>query len=325
MRDEARANHAKGVDPGQLKQEQKRTAIEKGGNTFAHVAAAHVAKKVKEGLAEITLKKMRWILNMAYADFGNMPISEVTAPIVLKTLKKREKLGHYETAKRMRSVIGGVFRYGIATGVCDNDPTLALKGALIRPTVTHRAAITDKDELMRLMRAIRAYGGQVTTRIGLELLALFATRPGELRKAHWSEFDFEDCIWNVPAPRMKSRKPHSVPLSSHALKLLNELKAQTGWSKLLFPSQRIPKNSISENTLNQALRRMGFTADEVTSHGFRSTFSTFANESGLWSPDAIEVYCARQDRNAVRRAYNRSQYWEERVKMAEWWGEELNR
>lgn len=325
LRDEARATHAKGVDPSQLKQEQKRTAIEKGGNTFAHVATAHVAKKVKEGLAEATLRKVRWMLAMANADFGHTPISEITAPIVLKTLKKREKLGHYETAKRMRSIIGGVFRYGIATGVCDNDPTVALKGALIRPTVTHRAAITDKNELGCLMRAISAYGGQVTTRIALELLALLATRPGELRKAHWSEFDFEVCIWNVPAPRMKSRKPHSVPLSSHALKLLNELKAQTGWSKLLFPSQHIPKNPMSENTLNQALRRMGFTAKQMTSHGFRATFSSLANESGLWNPDAIEVYCARQDRNAVRRAYNRSQYWEERVKMAEWWGEELNR
>lgn len=325
MRDEARANHAKGIDPAQLKQDEKRTSIEKGGNTFANVAAAHVAKKVKEGLAEITLKKVRWMLAMANADFGDMPIADVTAPIVLKTLKKREKQGHYETAKRMRSVIGGVFRYGIATGVCDNDPTFALKGALIRPTVTHRAAITDKKELGGLMRAIRAYSGQTTTRIALELLALFATRPGELRKASWSEFDFDAHIWNVPAPRMKSRKPHSVPLSSHVLKLLHELKKQTGWSDLLFPSQRIPKNPISENTLNQALRRMGFTAKQMTSHGFRATFSTFANESGLWNPDAIEVYCARQDRNAVRRAYNRSQYWEERVKMAEWWGEELNR
>jgi integrase len=223
-RDEARANQAKGLDPAQLKQDAKRAAIESNGNTFANVATNHVAKKVKEGLAEITLRKMRWMLDMANADFGHMPISEISAPIVLGTLRKREKLGHYETAKRMRSVIGGVFRYGIATGVCDNDPTFALKGALIRPTVTHRAAVTDKEELGVLMKAIRSYNGQVTTRIGLELLALFATRPGELRKSRWSEFDFEEKIWSIPADRMKSRKPHMVPISSHASILLHQLK-----------------------------------------------------------------------------------------------------
>jgi len=320
MRDEARANHARGVDPAQLKQDQKHAAIESGSNTFADVAANHFAKKLKEGLAEITLKKMRWMLDMANADFGHMPISEISAPIVLNTLRKREKLGHHETAKRMRSVIGGVFRYGIATGVCDNDPTFALKGALIRPSVTHRAAITDKKELGVLMQAIRSYSGQVTTRIGLELLALFATRPGELRKSRWSEFDFEKLIWNIPADRMKSRKPHMVPISSHALKLLRELNELTGRSELLFPSQRVPKNPISENTLNQALRRMGFSAQQVTSHGFRATFSTLANESGLWHPDAVERAIAHVERNNVRRAYDRGQHWEERVKMAEWWG-----
>jgi integrase len=320
MRDDARANHAQGLDPAQLKQDQKRAAIKSNGHTFSIVAADHIEKKVKEGLAEITLRKMRWMLEMANADFGQMPISEISAPIVLGTLRKREKLGHYETARRMRSVIGGVFRYGIATGVCDNDPTFALKGALIRPTVTHRAAVTNKGELGVLMRAIRAYSGQVTTRIGLELLALFATRPGELRKSRWSEFDLENLVWSIPADRMKSRMPHMVPISSQALKLLHELRELTGWSDLLFPSQRLPKNSISENTLNQALRRMGFSARQVTSHGFRATFSTLANESGLWHPDAVERAIAHVEKNNVRRAYDRGQHWEERVKMAEWWG-----
>jgi integrase len=122
---------------------------------------------------------------------------------------------------------------------------------------------------------------------------------------------------------MKMRKPHSVPLSDAALTLLAELRELTGWGELLFPSQSSSKKPISENTLNQALRRMGFGPDEVTSHGFRSTFTTFSNESGLWNPDAIESYCARQDSNAVRRAYNRSQYWDERIKIADWWSEEL--
>jgi len=277
----------------------------------------------KEGRSKATLTKLTWLLNDARADFGHMPIADITAPVILKTLKKREKLEHYETARRMRSRIGGVFRYAVASGITDTDPTFALQDALIRPKVTHRAAITDKDALTELLRKIENYSGQPTTVIALKLLIQFATRPGELRHARWDEIDYAAKVWHIPASRMKMRKPHSVPLPDTALALLADLQELTGWGELLFPAQTSSKKPISENTLNQALRRMGFTADQVTSHGFRSTFSTFANESGLWNPDAIEAYCARMDRNAVRRAYNRSLYWDERVRMADWWAGEL--
>jgi integrase len=153
----------------------------------------------------------------------------------------------------------------------------------------------------------------------LELLAIVATRPGELRAAEWVEFDFDANVWTIPATRMKMRIPHTVPLPVRAIELLTELKDITGWGVLLFPSLRSSKRPMSENTLNNALRRMGYSGEEMTSHGFRATFSTLANESGLWHPDAIERALAHVERNEVRRAYARGTFWEERVRMADWW------
>lgn len=319
LRDEARRKVVKGINPATAKQASKHAKKAKSEHTFVKFANLFLAKQLKEGKSEATIQKKEWLLRLAMDDLGDMPINDITAQTVLATLKKREALGHYETVRRLRSTISAVFRYAVASGVAETDPTFALKDALIRPTVKHRAAITDRAKLAEYLRALENYGGKAETKIALKLLMLFASRPGELRKARWDEFDIENRVWNVPAERMKMRKPHSVPLSDTALTLLVELRELTGWGELLFPSQSSSKKPISENTLNQALRRMGFGPDEVTSHGFRSTFTTFANESGLWNPDAIEAYCARQDSNAVRRAYNRSQYWEERVKMAEWW------
>ncbi|MBL4616921.1 MAG: tyrosine-type recombinase/integrase [Robiginitomaculum sp.] len=323
LRDEAKTNIANGIDPSNLKRKQKQGMYDNARNTFTAASAGFLSKKIKEGRAPATLHKIEWLLAMANADFGKLPLSEISTRMILITIKKRENLGHYETAKKLRSTIGGVFRFAIASGLVDNDPTFALKGALISPTVTHRAAITDKAVFGGLLRAINRYHGQVTTRIALCLLILTATRPGELRLAQWDEFDIEQRVWNVPAIRMKMRKPHMVPLSKPALDLLEELRAHTGHGAFLFPSNGSCKKQISENTFNQALRRMGYGSDQVTAHGFRATFSTFANESGLWHPDAIERALAHVERNEIRRAYDRGQHWDERVKLADWWGEEL--
>lgn len=325
LRDEARTQIAEGRDPAQAKQKAKVKKKRVSEHTFAKFADLFLAKQLKEGKSEATIQKKEWLLRLAMDDLGDMPINDITAQTVLATLKKREEMGHYETVRRLRSTISAVFRYAVASGVAETDPTFALKDALIRPTVKHRAAITDRAKLTEYLRALENYGGKAETKIGLKLLMLFASRPGEIRKARWDEFDIEECVWNVPAERMKMRKPHSVPLSDAAMTLLAELRELTGWGELLFPSLSSSKKPISENTLNQALRRMGFGPDEVTSHGFRSTFTTFANESGLWNPDAIEAYCARQDGNAVRRAYNRSQYWDERVRLSEWWAQTLTK
>ena len=235
-RDEARKQIVKEKDPNEAKQEKKLQERITDSNTFSKIAEQYVAKLIKEGRAENTLKKIDWLLGMANSDLGNKPITEITAPIALQTLKKIEAKGNYETALRLRSTIGAVFRFAIASGIAENDPTFALRDALIRPKVKPRAAITDKKELGGLMRAIDGFEGQPTTRIALEFLAIVVTRPGEVRHARWTEFDFENAIWTIPAERMKMRQPHKVPLPERALELLNRLHNLTGWSELLFPS-----------------------------------------------------------------------------------------
>ena len=323
-RDAAKADIAAGVDPAVVRQEAKRLRREASGNSFDKIAQAFIAKSAKEGRAPATMAKTEWLIGMANAEFGRKPIAEITSPMVLRCLRRVEAKGNYETARRLRAKIGAVFRYAVASGLAETDPTYALKDALIRPTVTPRAAITDAKALGGLLRAIDTFEGQTTTRIALRLLALLAQRPGELRHATWAEFDIDAAIWSIPAERMKMRRPHKVPLPAQAVALLDELRPLTGSGQYLFPSLRTYLRPISENTLNGALRRMGYSGDEMTSHGFRATFSTLANESGLWNPDAIERALAHVEANEVRRAYARGEHWDERVRLADWWAGKLD-
>lgn len=322
-REEARRQIAQGCDPNEEKRDRQLKAKESNECTFSKVAEKYIIKITKEGRADTTLVKIDWLMNMAIADLGSKPIAEITSPMVLQVLRKVENKGNYETARRLRSTIGAVFRYAIANGLAENEPTFALRDALISPKVKPRAAITDKKALGGLMRAIDGFDGQITTKIALELLAIVVTRPGEVRHACWKEFDLDSAIWTVPPERMKMRKPHKVPLPDRALVLLEELKGFTGWGELLFPSIRSAHRPMSENTLNAALRRMGYSGDEMTAHGFRATFSTISNESGLWNPDAIERALAHVEANEVRRAYARGEHWDERVIIADWWSKLL--
>ncbi|MBT0958664.1 tyrosine-type recombinase/integrase [Alphaproteobacteria bacterium KMM 3653] len=315
----ARANVAAGVDPSEAKQEEKRLRQEAKGQTFEKIGAAFLAKQRKEGKSAATLSKTEYHLKLANRDIGRKPITEITAPMILKTLRKVEAKGNYETAHRLRARIGSVFRYAVASGIAETDPTYALRDALIRPTRVHRAAITDPTALGRLMAEIDGFDGQATTRIALKLLAMLAQRPGEIRNAMWDEFDFEERVWSIPAAKMKMRRDHHVPLPEQAIDLLRELQAFNNPGEYLFPSLRTWTRPMSENTLNAALRRMGYSGEEMTAHGFRASFSTLANESGLWNPDAIERALAHVEKNEVRRAYARGEHWEERIRLADWW------
>ena len=204
------------------------------------------------------------------------------------------------------------------------SPTTALRGALQAPEVTHRPAVTDPGALGGLLRAIDGYSGQPVTAAALKLLPLVFTRPGELRQARWSEFDLDNAVWRIPAERTKMRREHLVPLPRQALAILRDLKAVTGKGGLLFPSIRSAHRPMSDNTLNAALRRLGYGKDEVTAHGFRATASTLLNESGRFSADAIERALAHQDPDPVRRAYARGSFWKERGEMAQWWADHLD-
>lgn len=324
-KEEARAKVAAGVDPSEAKQEKKRQKREANGNTFENVGASFLAKQRMEGKSAATLSKTEYHLKLANRDFGRKPITEITAPMILKTLRKVEAKGNYETAHRLRARIGSVFRYAVASGLAEADPTYALRDALIRPTRVHRAAITDPKALGRLLNEIDGFDGQATTRIALKLLAILAQRPGEIRHAKWEEFDFDVNVWSIPAAKMKMRRDHHVPLPAQAIALFDVLRRMNGNGKYLFPSLRTWTRPMSENTLNAALRRMGYSGDEMTAHGFRASFSTLANESGLWNPDAIERALAHIEKNEVRRAYARGEHWEERVRLSDWWANQLDR
>lgn len=331
-RQEAKAHLIAGRDPSIQKQADKAQALEAQGQTFAKVAAELLDKKRREGKAANTLAKLEWLYGLANAAIGDRPVSEVTAAEVLSALRKVEGKGRLETAKRLRAVIGEVFRYAIATARAENDPTFALRGALSAPVVKHRAAITDPVQLGGLMRAIDGFQGQPSTNAALKLMAYLFPRPGELRMAEWREFDLEKAVWTIPAIRAKMRRKHRVPLPRQALAVLNELRPISGGGRLVLPGygvsggegRKIEQRPISENTLNGALRRMGFAQDEMSSHGFRAAASTLLNESGKFSADAIERALAHQDPDAVRRAYARGEHWPERVAMAQWWADQLD-
>jgi integrase len=248
----------------------------------------YIAKLTPEHRAKGTMAKVEWLLSLAFDAIGHCPVREISAADVLEVLRKLEARGHHETARRLRSTIGAAFRYAIATARCDDDPTFALKGALTRPTAKSRPAIIEKKALGAVLRAMDGFDGQPTTCAALKLLALLAPRPGELRHAHWSQFDLDATTRTIPASRMKMRREHRVPLPRKATSLLRDLRALTGDGELVFPSIRSTSRPMSENTLNAALRRMGYAKDEVVAHGFRATFSTFANESGNGTPTPLK-------------------------------------
>lgn len=220
-------------------------------------------------------------------------------------------------------MIGQVFRYAIATARADNDPTFGLKGALTTPTVSHRAALVGRNDFGGLLRAIWCYQGSPVTLAALQLMSLLYSRPGELRQAEWIEFDLDGATWTIPGRRTKTRREHRKPLSAIAVSILRELQKLTGHRALVFPSMQSPLRPLSENTMNSALRRMGFDQSEATAHGFRASASSLLNESGKWHADAIEAELGHVGADAVRRAYHRAQYWDERLQMAEWWALEV--
>ncbi len=320
-RDAARQTLARGVDVSKVKREAKAAKAEAGANTFAAIAAELTEKKRRDGKAAATLKKFEWFMTFALPALGAQAIKEISARDVLTVLRGVESRGAHETAHKLRTAIGDVFRYTIATARADNDPTTALRGALVMPTVIPRAAIVAPKAFGGLLRAIEDYQGAPETSAALELLALTFVRPGELRAAEWVEFDLENAVWEIPAGRMKMRKPHRVPLAPRAVTILQELRKLTGHGRYLFPSVRSAARCMSENTLNAALRRMGFKNEDMTSHGFRASASSMLNESGLWNADAIERQLAHVDSDSVRRAYARAEFWDERVKMMAWWAD----
>lgn len=320
---EQRALLAKNVDPSAEKRIRRLQAEMATATTFKSVGDEYIAKLEKEGRAPATLVKARWMLGLLSASLGTRPISEVKPLEVLRVLKDLEVKDQLETARKVRALASRIFRYAIATARAEHDPCPALRGAIAAPQVKSHAALLDPAAIGGLMRAIRCYSGEPTIRLALEFSAHVFQRPGEIRQALWSEIDLAAAVWTIPAARMKMRQPHRVPLSKRAVEILTEVYELTGAGTYVFPSLRTAKRPMSENTVNAALRRMGYTSDEMTAHGFRAMASTQLNESGLFSHDAIERSLAHKDANAIRGIYDRGARWDERVRLHEWWSERL--
>jgi integrase len=320
-RQDAKRLLSSGVDPMAARKRAKINSASAATNTFESIAAELLGKKRREGKAEMTLVKTQWLVGLALPTLGARPVKDINASDVLAVLRTVESRGKHESAVRLRAMIGQVFRYAVATGRADSDPTGALKGAIATPAENHRAAIIEPKAFGALLRSVADYQGSPETNAGVQLLALTFVRPGELRSAEWSEFDLDGALWSIPAGKMKMRRPHRVPLAPQAVAILRDLQGITGRGRFLFPSARSLSRCMSENTINAALRRLGFKQDEMTAHGFRSAASSILNESGLWSPDAIERQLAHVDRDSVRRAYARADYWDERVRMMYWWAD----
>ncbi len=304
-RDEAKELLAQGMDPGVQKKLDKIAAATSASNTFGAIAREVLSNKQQSDAAEATMAKNRWLLEHLAAPLADRPIAQITAAEVLHLLKHVEKTGRRETARRLRGAISGVFRYAIVTLRATADPTIATHGALLTPKVQHRAAIIDERELGGLLRAIDGFDGWPTLRAALQFLALTFARPGEVRGATRKEFDLENAVWRIEPERTKMREPHDIPLSRQAARVLEEIWPISEHSELVFPSIRSNRKPLSENAFNAALRRMGYSQDEMTAHGFRSTASTILNSRGF-NPDVIEAALGHRDENEVRRAYNRA-------------------
>lgn len=322
-RDEAKKLLADGIDPGEQKKRQKSEAQHQAVQTFGLLAGEFIEQMEANGAAPSTLKKTRWLLENLASPLSKRPIRQITPVEILDLLKKIEKSGRCETAKRLRGTIGSVFRFAIVTLRAETDPTIALHGALLSPKTAGRAAITDERKFGALLHAIYDYDGWPTIRAALQLLILTCVRPGEVRLAERSEFDLKKSVWHIPAERMKMRKPHDVPLSKQAMKVIEDIWSLSEGGQLVFPSIRSKHRPLSNNAFNAALRRMGYSKDEVTAHGFRVTASSILNSRGF-DPDVIEAVLAHQDRNSIRRTYNRATYWPQRVELMQEWADLLD-
>lgn len=317
-----------GIDPTHNKRSIRRA--NEAEVTFRECGEDFIDHLKALGRSEATVQKNEWMLGLTYTDLGAMPISAIQPADIRDTLLRIEASGRRETAGNVRGQIGRVFRRAIVNGYVDVDPTYSLKDVLTPAPVKSYAALTEPEDVGGLMRALDEYSGSFSVSSALQFLALTFVRPGEVRFARWSEIDSIGEVWRIPEERMKGpldkRRPHDVPLSTQAVVLLNRVRRVrrvTGNSEFIFPSVRSSQRPLSENTLNAALRRMGYTKDEMTSHGFRSTASTILNER-RFRYDVIEFQLAHVEPDKVRRVYNRAKYWDERVELMQAWADLLD-
>lgn len=322
-RNYAKKQLAHEVDPGVVKQISKHAEKATIENSFEAVGREWFAKYSFAWVQSHRNKILSRLENDIFPWIGKSPIAEITAPQLLSVLRRIEARGTLESAHRNHQYCGRIFRYGIATGKCERDPSADLRGAVPPAQVKHRTAILEPTKLGALLRVIQGYQGYFVTKCALQLLPMVFVRPGELRNAEWSEINLETAEWNIPPEKMKMRQPHIVPLSLQAIQILQELYPLTGQGKYLFPGCRTKTRPISDNTINAALRRLGYQANELTAHGFRATARTILDETLGFRPDIIEHQLAHAVKDPNGRAYNRTSHLQARREMMQKWSDYL--
>lgn len=321
-RERLRALVRSGANPAHAARIERAAKAEEAATTFGAIGLELLEKRAKEGLTPQSLKRERRLIEKDMAGVCDLPIASITAPLLLEALRKLERRGVIETAHRARAHAGRVFRYAIATGRAERNPAADLTGALEQPRTIHFAALTEPVKIGELLRVIDAYQGAPVTIAALKLAPLVFVRPGELRSAKWADIDLDSAQWRYTAS--KTRTPHIVPLATQAVEILRELQPLTRRSEYVFPSVRGASRPMSENTINVALRTMGYDGRAMTGHGFRAMARTVLDEVLGFRPDYIEHQLAHAVRDPLGRAYNRTAHLTERKKMMQAWADYLD-
>ena len=324
-RDKARELLADGIDPSTAKKEDKQAKADAAANTFEMVARDWLAKTAADRQSTTQDKLTSWLEKDVIPFIGKMPISTIGPRDVLAALRKMEARGALDSVQRVKQVCGQVFRYAVATGSAERDVTQDLKGALAKPTAGHFAAITEPKQAGDLMRSIFDYVGHPTTIAALKLSPLVFVRPGELRTMEWAEVDLDAAEWRIPGSKMKMKVDHLVPLSKQAVELLRGVQPMTGHGRYVFPSLRTGERPMSENTINAALRGMGYSAEMHSAHGFRAMARTIMDEVLGERVDLIEHQLAHAVKDVNGRAYNRTAHLPARRVMMQAWADYLDK
>jgi integrase len=323
-REEARELLADGIDPSQAIQEDKRTKISAAAHTFEIVAREWLAKTAPDRASNTQEKVTNWLNNNVFPFIGKKPISAITPRDVLLTVQKIEDRGAIDSAHRVKQICGQVFRFAVASGFASRDVTADLKGALAVPEKGHFAAITEPKQVGALLRSIHGYGGHPYATAALKLSPLVFVRPGELRAAEWAEMDLGAAEWRIPGHKMKMDNDHIVPLSTQAVEILRSVLPLSGHAKFVFPSIRTTDRCMSENTVNAALRSLGYSKEMMTAHGFRAMARTIMDEVLSERVDLIEHQLAHAVKDPNGRAYNRTAHLPARREMMQRWADYLD-
>lgn len=316
---EARKQLAAGFDPSGVKQAEKY----KQSSMFGDVALEWWESQKEKWTPAHAQSIWRRLETNALPWLKNKSITEITTAELLRVLRQVESRNALDTTKRIANYFSNIFIYAVACGYCENNPAAGLTKALkIAPKKSY-PAITEPDQIGELLRAIDSFQGSFTVKQALRLAPLVFVRPGELRRAEWEEIDLDAALWTIPAEKMKMKRNHLVPLSKQAVEILQEIEPLTGAGKYVFPSIRTKARPMSENTLNVVLRRLGYSKDEMVTHGFRTMASTRLHEMG-WKSEVVEFQLAHADKNKVRGTYNRAEYLEERKRMMQAWADYLD-